>query len=142
MKSRAETEEYVRTRMLFMPRFLRGVLDYRPEMAEAFADFYEVGKRDRALTRKMKEMIFLAIGVAGASPACLIHVAPAVRAGATSEEIREAALVGMIASAFRPDGPGLPRAAEFMAEVCDLDLQHRQGRDEVPDYVLPPRFQW
>ena len=57
---------------------------------------------------KVKELMFTAIGVAYRSPACLIHVIPAIEAGATDEEIFEAVTVGTIGGGFVPGGPGIP----------------------------------
>lgn len=140
MEGRAQVAAYVRQQMLFVPRFLRGYLEHRPEIARAFADYYEAGKRDAALARKTKELVFLAISVAGASPACLIHLAPAITAEATAEEVAEAALIGMLASAFIPGGPGLPRAAEFMAKALELESHYRAGGQGGRDYLLAARF--
>ncbi|MBI3977844.1 MAG: carboxymuconolactone decarboxylase family protein [Chloroflexi bacterium] len=130
----------MRERMLFVPRMFARINAVRPEMGERFADYYEVGKRDGALSRRVKELIFLAIGVAHASPACLIHVVPAVEAGATDAEIGEALLVGVVAAGFVPDGSGLPAAVPYLAKALEIARRYRGG--EAWEYVVPPEFRW
>jgi len=123
-----ECEEYVKDKMKIVPRFLKPVCEVNPEAARRFADFYESiwGEKDlapreegllekikglisgeeeyRALDRKTKELIFTALGSSTSSPRCLIHVIPAIEAGASDEEILEATSVGFVGSGFYPFG--------------------------------------
>ncbi|MBI2941663.1 MAG: carboxymuconolactone decarboxylase family protein [Chloroflexi bacterium] len=136
----AGADAYMRQRMLFVPRMFRRINTWRPECGQRFADFYEVGKRDGALTRATKELIFLAIAVAYASPACLVHVIPAIEAGVSDEEIGEALMVGVIAAGFVPGGRGFALAAEYAAKAREVARLYRAGQPW--EYVAEPRFGW
>ena len=129
---------YMREKMLFVPRMFQRIIEYNPDIGRAFADYYECGKRDRHLTRAVKELIFTAIGVATASPACLIHLVPALEAGATREQLREAALVGVLASGFIPGGPGIPYAMPYAEKVLETADKYLAG--EPWEYARPPDF--
>lgn len=130
--------QYMRQKMLFVPRMFQLINEFRPEVGRSFADFYDVGKRDGALKRYVKELIFLSIGVASGSPACLIHVVPAIEAGAKDEEIAEAVLVGVLAAGFLPEGPGLPYALPFAEKVLEVGARCRAG--EPWEYIGPEQF--
>jgi alkylhydroperoxidase/carboxymuconolactone decarboxylase family protein YurZ len=133
-----EVLEYVDERMYFVPRFLKALASYAPEVAKRFADYYEGGRRDRYLKRKHKELIFTAIGVATKSSRCIVHVIPAIRAGATREEVEEAVMVGILASAFYPNSVGLPYAAEYGMKVLEIDEKYRSGKPW--EYLVPEEF--
>ncbi|MFQ5858596.1 MAG: carboxymuconolactone decarboxylase family protein, partial [Anaerolineae bacterium] len=125
-------------KMLFTPRMFQIINTVAPEAGERFADFYEVIWQDGALPRKTKELIFTAIGVAYRSPACLIHVIPAIEAGATDEEIFEAVAVGMLGGGFVPNGPGIPYAFQYSLKVLEVAQKYRAGEDW--EYILPHEF--
>jgi alkylhydroperoxidase/carboxymuconolactone decarboxylase family protein YurZ len=129
---------YMRARMLFLPRMFQAINRYNPAIGRAFADYYEAGKRDRHLTRAVKELIFTAIGVATASPACLIHLIPAIEAGASREQLREAVLIGVLAAGFVPHGAGIPYACQYAAKVLETADRYRAG--EPWEYARPPDF--
>ncbi len=137
--ARAEqANEYMKEKMLFTPRMFQIINTQAPETGEKFADFYESVWADGALPRKIKELIFTAVGVSWRSPACLIHVIPAVEAGATDGEIFEAVAVGMLAGGFVPGGPGIPYAFQYALKVLEIVGKYRAGEDW--EYVLPPDF--
>src|SRR5690554_4986144 len=101
-----ETNKYMEEKIKFVPRMLRVINEINPEAGKTFADFYDSLWRDGALSRKVKELMFMSGGVAYCSPRCIIHVLPAVKSGATIEEVFEAAGIGMILAGFVPGGPG------------------------------------
>ena len=133
-----ECEEYVNEKMKIVPRFLKPICQVHPEAAKRFADFYETIFGDGALDRKTKELIFTAIGVATASPRCIVHVIPAIEAGATDEEILEAVAVGFIGAGFYPNNPGIPYCFEYAAKTLEVAQKYRKG--ESWEYLEPPVF--
>ena len=71
MADRAEeANAYMKEKMLFTPRMFQIINTVAPEAGERFADFYNTIWQDGALERKIKELMFTAIGVAYRSPAC------------------------------------------------------------------------
>jgi len=133
-----QANEYMKQKMLFTPRMFQIINTIAPEAGERFADFYATIWQDGALPRKVKELIFVALGVAYMSPRCLIHVVPAIEAGATDEEIFEAVTVGTVGAGFVPGGPGIPYAFEYAAKVLDIAAKYRKG--EKWEYLEPPKF--
>jgi len=133
-----QANEYMKKLMGFTPRMFQVINTVNPEAGERFADFYDTIWRDGALSKKVKELIFTAIGVAHMSPRCLIHVIPAVEAGATDAEIFEAVSVGTIGAGFVPGGPGIPYAFEYAAKCLEIAAKYRAG--ESWEYLLPPKF--
>ena len=139
MADRAEqANQYMKDKMLFTPRMFQIINTVAPEAGERFADFYETIWADGALDRKTKELMFTAIGVAYRSPACLIHVVPAIEAGASDGEIFEAVAVGMIGGGFVPGGPGIPYAFQYALKVLEIAGKYRAG--EPWEYVEPAEF--
>ncbi|MBI4770108.1 MAG: carboxymuconolactone decarboxylase family protein [Chloroflexi bacterium] len=133
-----EANAYMKEKMLFLPRMFAVSNTIAPEVGARFADFYASVWADGALPRKIKELIFTAIGVAYMSPRCIIHVVPAIEAGATDGEIFEAVAVGMLAAGFVPGGPGIPYAFEYAAKTLDIAAKHRKG--EKWEYLPAPRY--
>ncbi len=133
-----QANAYMKEKMLFTPRMFQIINTVAPEVGERFADFYNTIWQDGALSRKVKELMFTAIGVSYRSPACLIHVIPAVEAGATDAEIFEAVSVGMLGGGFVPNGPGIPYAFQYAVKVLEIAGKYRAGEDW--EYVLPPDF--
>ncbi|MEE8359012.1 MAG: carboxymuconolactone decarboxylase family protein [Candidatus Hydrothermarchaeales archaeon] len=141
MVSQEEAEaanQYMKEKMLFTPRMFKTINTIAPNVGKTFADFYESIWADGALPRKMKELIFMAVGVSYCSPRCIIHVVPAAEAGATFEEVFEAAAVGMMGAGFVPNGPGIPYAFEYAAKVLEIYQKHKAGEDW--EYLKPPKF--
>lgn len=130
---------YIKERMFFVPRMFQ-VLNAAGVTAptKAFADFYATIWGDGALPRKIKELMFVAIGVAYRSPACLIHVIPAIDAGATDEEILETVAVAFLGAGFVPNGPGIPYAFQYALKVLEIAGKYRKG--EPWEYVQPAEF--
>ncbi len=133
-----QANEYMKEKMLFTPRMFQIINTVAPEAGETFADFYNAIWQDGALSRKVKELMFTAIGVAYRSPACLIHVIPAIEAGATDGEIFEAVSVGMIGGGFVPNGPGIPYAFQYAVKVLETAQKYRAGEDW--EYIQPAEF--
>ncbi len=133
-----QANKYVKEKMLFLPRMFAVMNTAAPEAAERFADFYDTVWKDCALPRKVKELIFTAIGVAYRSPACLIHVIPAIEAGATDGEIFEAVTIGTLAAGFVPNGPGIPYAFQYALKVLEVAQKYRAG--ESWEYIQPAEF--
>ena len=125
----SECEKYVDDKMLIMPRFLKPICQLHPTAAKLFADFYASVWDDGALKKKHKELIFTAIGVATKSPRCIVHVIPAIRAGATDGEIVEAVAVGFLAAGFYPNNPGIPYCFEYAAKTLEIAAKFRKGED-------------
>src|SRR5262245_38878742 len=95
-----QARAYIMEKMRFMPRLAAAMVEGQPELARMFADFYTAVWGDSALPCKTKELMFVSIGVSHRSPACLIHVLPAIERGATDEELVEAVIVGALAGGF------------------------------------------
>src|SRR5210317_554681 len=76
-----QADKYMEEKMLFTPRMFKVINQLAPQCGKTFADFYNSIWADGNLPRKIKELIFMAGGVAYMSPRCIIHVVPAVKAG-------------------------------------------------------------
>ncbi len=138
-QDRAEqANAYMKEKMLFTPRMFQIINTVAPEVGEKFADFYNSVWQDGNLPRKIKELMFVSIGVSYRSPACLIHIIPAIEAGATDGEIFETVSVGMLAAGFVPNGPGIPYAFQYALKVLEIAGKYRAG--EPWEYVEPAEF--
>ncbi len=133
-----ECGKYMDEKMGFVPRMFTTINQVATEPGKTFADFYASIFGDGALSHKTKELIFTACGVSWKSPRCLIHVIPAMKAGATQGEIFEAVAVGMIAAGFVPGGPGIPYAFEYALKVLEVAGKYSKG--ESWEYMQPPEF--
>ncbi len=133
-----EVDKYMKEKMGFVPRMFKIINTVTPDPGKTFADFYATIFGDGALSKKIKELMFMAGGVAYCSPRCIIHVIPAIEAGATDQEIFEAASVGMILAGFVPNGPGIPYAFEYALKCMDIAQKYRKG--EPWEYLPPPKF--
>lgn len=133
-----EANKYMEEHMLFLPRMFKIINQLNPEAGKTFADFYESLWKDGALPRKIKELIFMAGGVAYMSPRCIVHVVPAVKAGATIEEVFEAAAIGTILAGFVPNGPGIPYAFEYAVKCVEIAQKVIKG--EPWEYLPQPKF--
>lgn len=133
-----EANAYMKKTMGFVPRMFKVVNTVTPDPGRTFADFYATIFGDGALSKKVKELMFTSIGVAYCSPRCIIHVVPAIDAGATTGEIFEAVSVGMIGAGFVPGGPGIPYAFEYALKCLDIDAKYRKGEDW--EYLPQPKY--
>jgi AhpD family alkylhydroperoxidase len=85
---------------------LKRLADFKQAAPVEFAAFVEfdkiVGRNDGAIPRKYRELIALAVACTTQCPYCLdVHTRAANRAGATREEVSEAAF---LAAALRAGG--------------------------------------
>lgn len=133
-----EINEYMKEKMGFETRMFKVINTIATAPGRGFADFYASVFGDGNLSKKVKELMFMSTGVAYCSPRCIIHVIPAINAGATDGEIFEAAAVGMIAGGFVPNGPGIPYAFEYAAKCMDIAAKYRAGEDW--EYLPAPQF--
>jgi alkylhydroperoxidase/carboxymuconolactone decarboxylase family protein YurZ len=133
-----EANAYMKKKMGFTPRMFQVINTVAPVSGERFADYYATVFSDGALPKKVKELMFTAIGVSWQSPRCLIHVIPAIEAGATDAEIFEAVSVGTIGAGFVPGGPGIPYAFEYAVKVLDIAAKYRKG--EKWEYLEPAKI--
>ncbi|MCC7360616.1 MAG: carboxymuconolactone decarboxylase family protein [Anaerolineales bacterium] len=138
MSTTEEVNEFMKSNMKFVPRMYQVINQVAPDAGMAFANFYQSVFADGALPKKIKELMFVAIGVAYVSPRCLIHVVPAIESGATDGEIFEAVNVGVIGAGFVPGGPGIPYAFEYALKVLDVTAKYRKG--EKWEYLEPTKF--
>ena len=68
-----------------------------PEVAQAFDGLFDAAETPGALDHKSKELISLALAVAAHCDGCIaIHVDRSLNAGATRDEIMEAAFVAVL----------------------------------------------
>ena len=138
MATTEEVNAYMKKHMMFVPRMYQVINTVAPDAGMAFANFYQTVFADGAIPKKLKELMFVAIGVSYMSPRCLIHVVPAIEAGATDGEIFEAVNVGVVAGGFVPGGPGIPYAFEYAIKVLDIAAKYRKG--EKWEYMPAPTF--
>jgi len=85
-----------------------------PEIGKAFAPFFQTLMREGSLSVKQKELIALGIGVALRCEACIdAHVDKSLKAGATEQEILEAAGVAVMMGG----GPAYTTAPSVIAAL-------------------------
>jgi len=133
-----EVNAYMKQKCGFVPRMFQIINTVTPEPGKTFADFYASIFADGALSKKIKELMFMSGGVAYCSPRCIIHVIPAAEAGAAWNEVFEAAAVGMILAGFVPGGPGIPYAFEYALKCLDIFDKFKKG--EKWEYLPSPKF--
>ncbi len=138
MSTTQEVNDFMKENMKFVPRMYQILNGVIPDNGMAFAGFYQQVFGDGAIPKKLKELMFVAIGITHLSPRCLIHVVPAIEAGATDQEILEACVVGTVAGGFVPKGPGIPYAFEYALKVLDIAGKYRKG--ERWEYLASPEF--
>ena len=138
MATTQEVNDFMKENMKFIPRMYQVINQVAPDAGMAFANFYQSVFADGALPKKIKELMFVAIGVSWMSPRCLIHVVPAIESGATDGEIFEAVVVGVIGAGFVPGGPGIPYAFEYALKVLDVAGKYRKG--EKWEYLEPSKI--
>jgi AhpD family alkylhydroperoxidase len=86
---------------------------------KAFSALAEAATRDGALSRKTKELIALALGVAGHCDACLgFHLRTLIKLGASRAEVEEALGVAV----YMGGGPSLMVAADALSAFEELLL--------------------
>lgn len=93
-----------------------------PDIGKAFGPYFQALMKDGALSVRVKELIALGIGVAVRCEPCIyLHVEKSLKAGATPEEIMEAAGVAVMMGG----GP-----ASTYAPVVASALDHLAGGKE------------
>jgi AhpD family alkylhydroperoxidase len=92
-----------------------------PEVYKGFAALSSAALTDGALSRKVKELIALAIGVVEGCDGCIAsHAQAAARAGATSEEAAEAIGVTFLMHG----GPATIYGARAYTAFCEFAGEH------------------
>ncbi|MBI3361754.1 MAG: carboxymuconolactone decarboxylase family protein [Chloroflexi bacterium] len=138
MATTQEVNDFMKKNMKFVPRMYQILNGVIPDNGMAFAQFYQTVFGDGAIPKRLKELMFVAVGIAYMSPRCLIHVVPAIEAGATDAEILETCVVGTVAAGFVPGGPGIPYAFEYALKTLDVAGKHRKG--EKWEYLPASQF--
>ncbi len=88
-----------------------------PDVMRGFSTLGEAAMRDGTVTRKTKELIALALGVAAHCDACLgFHLQTLIKLGATRSEVEEALAVAV----YMGGGPSLMYAADALAAFEEL----------------------
>ena len=96
----------------------------KPGVIKGFNALAEAAMADGALTRKTKELIALALGVAGHCDACLgFHLKALIKLGATRIEVEEALGVAV----YMGGGPSLMYAADALAAFEELSAPTTAG---------------
>jgi AhpD family alkylhydroperoxidase len=96
----------------------------KPGVIKGFNALAEAAMADGALTRKTKELIALALGVAGHCDACLgFHLKALIKLGATRIELEEALGVAV----YMGGGPSLMYAADALAAFEELSAPTTAG---------------
>ncbi len=91
-----------------------------PNLMKGFNDMAAAATRDGVLSKKTKELIALALGVAAHCDACIgFHVKALVSLGATFEEVEEA--LGM--AVYMGGGPSLMYSANALAAFKEFQAQ-------------------
>jgi AhpD family alkylhydroperoxidase len=88
-----------------------------PDLMKGFSDLAQAASRDGVLDKKTKELIALALGVAGHCDACIgFHVQALVKLGVTLPELEEALGVAI----YMGGGPSLMYAANALGAFEEL----------------------
>jgi AhpD family alkylhydroperoxidase len=91
--------------------------DQAPDIARGFGGFYQTVMKEGALSVREKELIAMAIGLAQRCTPCInLHVQGCVKAGATREQILEAAGVAVMMQG----GPAYTHVPEVIAALAHL----------------------
>ncbi|HEY2786014.1 MAG TPA: carboxymuconolactone decarboxylase family protein [Fimbriiglobus sp.] len=94
-----------------------------PAVATAFGAFHQVIMKEGTLSVREKELIALAIGLADRCTPCInLHVQGCLKAGATREQVLEAAGVAVLMQG----GPAFTHLPEVLAA-----LEHLEAKPKV-----------
>jgi AhpD family alkylhydroperoxidase len=95
-----------------------------PEIARSFGAFYQSLMKEGALTVREKELIAFAIGLAVRCTPCInLHVQGCLKAGATREQVLEAAGVAVVMQG----GPTFTRVPQVIRALDHLLAKPEQG---------------
>jgi len=98
-----------------------------PGPMSSFARLHKKGVEDGALSRKIKEMMALAISIVVGCKGCIVyHVHDAVVAGATRQELLETVGVGLLMGG----GPGSIYAVHALDAIDQYLPEKSLGREE------------
>jgi len=99
-----------------------------PELMKSFDDLSRAALAAGALSEKTKELIAIALGVAGHCDACLgFHAKALVRLGATKAELEEALGVAV----YMGGGPSLMYSANALAAFAEFSAASPQAREQT-----------
>jgi AhpD family alkylhydroperoxidase len=91
-----------------------------PDIARGFAGLHQAVMKDGALSVREKELIALGIGLASRCTPCInLHVQGCLKAGATREQIVEAAAVAVLMAG----GPAFTHVPEVLHALQHLESQ-------------------
>ncbi len=94
-----------------------------PGLVGAFSTFHQTVMKEGALSVREKELIALGIGLADRCTPCInLHVQGCIKAGATREQILEAAGVAVLMQG----GPAFTHIPEVLAAI-----EHVQGKSTI-----------
>ncbi len=97
---------------------MKEIGEFNPKWMQSFQKFIFETEKAGALSKKFKELIAVALSVKSQCDRCITwHVANALQAGATKEEILEASLVAVVMSG----GPGLMYLEDVLNSIEDLN---------------------
>ncbi len=92
-----------------------------PALSGAFGTFYESIMKDGALSVREKELIAMAIGLSDRCDPCIrLHVRGCLKAGATPEQVLEAAGVALMMQGG-PAFTHLPEVIDSLESLRDAD---------------------
>jgi len=93
----------------------------KPDVMRGFSSLSNAAMTDGALDRKTKELMALAIGVAGHCKGCIgFHIQSLVKLGATQAEIEDTLGVAV----YMGGGPSLMYAAEALQAFEEFEETH------------------
>lgn len=88
-----------------------------PQISKAFGGFHHAMMQEGALSKREKELIAAAVGLAQGCSGCIhIHTAEAIKAGATREQVLEAAGVAVMMGG----GPAFVHLPEVLQALSNL----------------------
>jgi AhpD family alkylhydroperoxidase len=102
-----------------------------PDVMKGFGDLHRSAMSDGSLDRATKELIAVAIGIVARCEGCIaLHVADALRAGATREQVHEAIGVAILmgggtASVYATDAPRGTRTVRDLTAAGPSSLATR-----------------
>lgn len=103
---------------------LRALRADTPELMKGFGDLARAATQEGLLSSKTKELIALALGVAGHCDACIgFHTQMLVRLGASRQEVEEALGVAV----YMGGGPSLMYSANALAAFAEFSAEANKG---------------
>ncbi len=101
------------------PDEVQQIREHMPEAARGFGGLFQAVLKDGALSKREKELMSVAIGVAvHCEPCILAHVQKAVEAGATREQVLEAGGVALMMAG----GPAYTHLPKLIAALDALEV--------------------